>query len=129
MQTFFSSFFSFSFSLELCGRSVLQPLLDVWNLPGSLHEARKLRSGLQALGVLGGNQVDQLEEVELCPGETVPSKELASSFLQNLLQVGQVVRDGLLSNFLHFLGLHFLIFLEKCAIHGILHIIDPMYSA
>jgi len=40
------------------------------------------------LGVLGGNQVDQLEEVQLCPAETVPSKELASSPLQNFLQVG-----------------------------------------
>ena len=40
------------------------------------------------LGVLGGNQVDQLEEVEFGPGETVPSKELTSSPLQNLLQVG-----------------------------------------
>ena len=36
-------------SLELCGWSLLQPLLDVRNLPGSLHEVRKLRSGLQAL--------------------------------------------------------------------------------
>ena len=36
-------------SLELCGGSLLQPLLDVRNLPGSLHEVRKFGSGLQAL--------------------------------------------------------------------------------
>ena len=67
--------------------SGLKPLLDVWQVLGSLHIISQLGIVLQHLGIEVCDPVNQLVEVQLCPGELVPSEELSSSSSHDLLKI------------------------------------------
>ena len=73
--------------LHLSLGSGLKPLLDVWQVLGSLHVISQLGIVLQHLGIEVCDPVNQLVEVKLCPGELVPSEELSSSSCHDLLKI------------------------------------------